>query len=215
MSRTSLSRRRSGFSLLEALIAVGVIGLAGSAILLATDASTRASDDAMEQLIARGLANQIIDEIMGLPYKEKGQAAEAWPLGKEAGESTRRVSFDDSDDFNGYSAYPPSDSWGVELGQGDGAGGVRPSAFRVAADYFDDWAVRVAVSYVDETDLSLTLASPETSGARAVEVVIYRVELTDARDETEDAEIVAEHTKTVTELLRIRRVCSYVPPFGG
>ena len=195
----SMSRRR-GFSLAEALIALSVIGLAGAALLLATESASMASRDALEQLIANGLANQLVDEILGLPYKEKGQLPDVWPMGTEAGESAvpqLRSLYDDSDDFNGYCAEPIQDAWAVELGQGDGRGGLRPADFQLASDYFDDWYVVIVVSYVDEDDLSVNLPTPTTSNARAIEVSVFRIEGTARR-----------------EITRVRRVTSYVPQIG-
>jgi len=195
------SSRRLGFSLAEALIALSVMGLAGAAMLLATESASMASRDALDQLIANGLANQLVDEIMGLPYKEQGQAFDVWPMGTERGESALpklRSLYDDSDDFTGYYAQPVQDAWAIELGQGDGRGGVRHANFRIAADYFDDWYVQIGVSYVDESDLSVNLSSSDTSGMRAVEVSVFRVD-----------------GKSRREVAKVRRVSSYVPPWGS
>jgi type II secretory pathway pseudopilin PulG len=198
-ARRGRTRRIAAFTLTEALVAITIISLAGSALLLATQTSMDSSQEALDQAIADGLANQLIDEIFGLPYMEKGETAFDWPLGIEAGEVAspqRRSLFDDSDDYHGYLMLPLRDEWGIELGLGDGNGGLRHAAFRLRDDMFDRWGVRIRVRYADESDLAQDLSGTATSGFRAVQVEVVKF-----RDDN-----------TIRWLADVRRVYGYVPP---
>ena len=144
--------------------------MASSSLLLASYTSMYHTTDAVDRALAAGIAEQLLDEITGLPYKEKGTSAYS-VLGPEAGETTR-LSFDDLDDYNGYSETGVlADRWGVQLGQGDGAGNLRDPAFRASNTYFR-WHVQVSVVYVNENDPTEVLAAGLTSGLRRVDLQI-------------------------------------------
>jgi hypothetical protein len=171
--------------------------MAASALLLATEASSESSRFALERTIASGIATQLVDEILSLPYHEKSGSPFDWPLQPEVGELTdpvQRSRYDDTDDFNGYQAVPLEDAWSVPLGTGDDAGGLRRSAFALPADYFADWSVSIDVHYVDEANPSLDLPAGSTSGLRALLVTVSRLDGGVTRN-----------------LATIRRVYSHVP----
>ncbi|MCA9270890.1 MAG: type II secretion system protein, partial [Planctomycetales bacterium] len=98
---------RRGFSLIEAMVAMTVMALAGSALLLGVEASMRTTVDNLDRAVATGLARQSIDEIMGHLYT----AADPYqyPLGPNSWEKSGagRERFNDTDDFHGYSSTPP------------------------------------------------------------------------------------------------------------
>lgn len=193
---------RSGFTLVEALVAISLIAMCGAALLLATELALDSSTRSVDEKIARGLANQLIDEILGLPYVEKGEPASQqwWQLGPETGEwswPVVRNSYDDADDYRVLSMYPPTDEFAVELGLGDEQGGLRHPNFRVRDNYFDDWLVFLIIWHADESDLSANIYSGSSvSGFRAIEVTI--------RKYNDDG--------TWQELTKLRRVFGYVPP---
>ena len=194
----SVSLRRGGFTLVEAMVAITLIGLAGSALLLATQASMDASDFAFEQNLARGVASQVIDEVLGRRYGAAGASPYQYPMqadGDEISTPQRRILFDDTDDFNNYGSRPLRDPWAIELGQGDGAGGLRHENFRLRDDYFDQWAIAIHVYYADATDLSKNLTGSNTSDYRSVEVTVAKYD--------EDG--------SVRTLATTRRVYAYVP----
>jgi hypothetical protein len=177
---------------------VTILAMAASALLLATQASSESTRFALEQTLAAGIAAQLVDEVLGLPLKEKSESPFDWPLGPEPGELTepvRRVFFDDIDDFNGYESTPIVDAWAVPLGMGDDAGGLRLSSLALPANYFSDWSAAIDVRYVDEDDPSQDLPDGSTSGLRAVLVSVFR---------TDDG--------VSRNLVTIRRVIGYVPP---
>jgi prepilin-type N-terminal cleavage/methylation domain-containing protein len=192
------SRRRSGFTLVEAMVAITLIALAGSALLLATQTSMDSSEYAFEQNLARAIANQMIDEVLGRRYGAAGASPYQYPLqasGSETSSPQRRILFDDTDDFNNYASRPLRDPWAIELGQGDGAGGFRHENFRLRDDYFDNWSVDVHVYYADSTDLSKNLTGSNTSDFRAVEVTIGKY--------GDDG--------SLRQLATVRRVYAYIP----
>lgn len=191
-------KRRAAFSLVEAIVAITILGMAVSALLLATQASSTATDDALDRTVASGLAQQIIDEIMGRPYKEASAPVEVWPLGLDAGESptsSERIQFDDIDDYHDYTVSPPAGPWGIPLGSGNSKGGYRNSALRLPNQFWNGWSVTVDVRYVDPDELAVDLTTGSTSEYRAVIVTVHRSTGTGSRT-----------------LEKVRRVCSYVPP---
>lgn len=197
-------RPRTGFTLIEALAALAIMALAGSVLLLAAQTSLDATDEAAKQFIAQGICEQVLDEIMTKRYMEAGSTYDQSKLAQDAGETTR-LSFDDSDDFNGYSVRPIQGMYGQTLGIGDDAGGQRHANFRIVNGFFNKWRLRVDVYYVSSNDLSVRLDNPavaaggtlsSTSGYRAGEVTV----------EYQDSD------GTYKTLARGRRVYAYVPP---
>ncbi len=197
---TSAKRHtRGGFTLVEAIVSISIVAIAGSVLLLGVQTSLESTADALERTIAGGIARELIDEVLSKPYMDK-QAADPrqYPLAPSSEEKAGdgRELYDDTDDFNDYVAQPAEDTWGVELGQGDGAGGTRHLNFQCEGSYFDDWRQEIEVYYVDENDPSVRLAPSQTSNVRCVEVHIYR--------ENADG--------TLRKLANLRRVYAYVPP---
>ena len=196
-----LQRPARGFSLIEAMVALSVTTMAAAALLLALETSLSSTSDALERTIATGIAEQLLDEALGLPYVDKANGDVLQPVLSASGDERigkRRDLFDDIDDYNdlgsGYSCQPPLDPWAIELGQDDGAGGRRHASFRAPASMMSNWREEVEVYYVDEANNFRRLASG-TSHYRAVEVRISRL----------------QSDGTVVPLVNLRRVHAYVP----
>ena len=203
-SRRTDGLRRAGFTLAEAMVSITLITLAGSALLLATELTLDSSVDALEEKVADGLANQMIDEILGLPYVEKGDSPtqQFAHLGPESGESSVpvvRANYDDIDDYVVVISRPITNEFAIERGQGNGSGGLRHPHFRLDDEFFDDWSLEVAIRHADESDLSQNLSSEtSTSDFLAIEVSVWKL----ADDGTR------------SRLTQVRRVIGYVPPSG-
>ncbi|NQT38753.1 MAG: type II secretion system protein [Planctomycetes bacterium] len=201
MNRSSTSAAehcRAAFTLIEALVAVSITAIAGTVLLLGTTSSLQATDDSLRRTIALGLAEQLLDEVLGARYMEYGTSpypTSLSPGGDEAATGTREL-FDDVDDYNGVLAQPPEDPWGVPLGTEGTAGAQRHPNFQLPPEFFDRWRQEVSVYYVSESDLATPLAVGQTSDYRAVDVRIVR----------------DDPQRGVQELARLRRVVSYVPP---
>lgn len=167
---------RAAFTLVEALVALTLMMLAGAAILLSIDATLTTSQIAVEETIADGMARQLVDEVLGKRYMATHTSPYQTPLGHSGweGQGNGRERFNDTDDFHGFNRSGPEDIWGNNLGQGDGAGGLRHPAMQVPTRFFANWRQRIEVYYVDPDDLSKRLSGNETSNYRAVEVTIDR-----------------------------------------
>ena len=190
------ARRRSGFSLVEAILAISITALAGSVLLLGVESSLRTTSDAVDRTIADGLARQLLDEIATKRFMAPGTSSTATPFGPTALESagSGRERFDDADDYHAFAALPAEGVWGETLGTGDDFGAPRHAAFQVPAGYFDRWRQRVEVYFVDPTDHRVRLSSG-TSQYRAIEVHIEYV----------------DPDGVVLPLASRRRVIAYVP----
>jgi len=190
--------RYRGFTLVEVMVALTIMTMAGSALLLTTYSAMDTATAVLDQTIAQGIARQFLDEAMGLAYAEPGSDPLSPHLGPEDGEDvdTARLLFcDDTDDFAGYQAMPPVDLWGKAMGTGDDQGHLRDPNFQLRTGHFKNWELKSTVVYVDETNPEELLPTGSTSGMRVIEVSVYK------RLDNEPARL----------LVTMRRVFSHVP----
>jgi type II secretory pathway pseudopilin PulG len=189
---------RRAFSLVEALVALTIMSLAGSVMLLAVESCLTATTEAVDRLIADGMANQLLDEISLKRFMAPGDT----PLSISGPNATEtagsgRERFNDMDDYKNFSAHPAQGIWGETLGTGNDSGLPRNTNFCVPSSQFTNWRQRVDIYFVNATNHSQKLTSG-TSYYRAVEVTIEYVD-TDG---------------SVIPLARRRRVYAYLPPPG-
>lgn len=182
--------RRSGFSMVEALIAVTITTIGGAALLTSIGAAVHTSTDAAHRAVARGLAAQLIDEIAARRFPASTNLLLA---------ATSRISFDDIDDYDGWSARPPQDREGLSIGiDGGTVSGVavpRPDALRADVDLIGQFTRRVDVERIQpDAGSGWTVVSKHTNFRR----VRVRVDYTDAQSNT-------------ATLAEISRVFTYVP----
>jgi len=201
MCRTSLTksgRIAAGFTLVEATVALAITTVAGAALLLGINSSIQTTNEALDQTIAAGMAQQLLDEIVGGRYAAVGVDGYQTSFGPSSWEKcgAGRERYDDIDDYHGLSLQPPEDCYGIELGTEDGEGDQRHPNFQAPPGFFDRWKQEVEVYYVGEADLGTRLAPGQVSDYRAIEVRVLR----------EDPE------RGWQELARRRRVVAYVPP---
>jgi type II secretory pathway pseudopilin PulG len=190
---------RGGFTLVEAMVAISIVAMAGTAMLLGIASAMTTSYDAMDRTIAQGMAEQIVDEVAGRMYA-LGNNHYEWPLAASGAEQALAGrQFNDIDDYNGSGSglthQPPVDWLGITLGTDDGEGNQRHPNFQVSSGYFDDWRQEIDVYYVNDSDPSIRLTGSNTSDSRAVEVRIMR----------------KGDANSYRELANIRRVFSYIP----
>lgn len=88
-------RAGRGFTLIEAIVAIVVIGVALTGLLLAVGASVRGSADPVVQRQMLAIAQQFIEEVQLKPW---AAAANAAPAG------CARDTYNDLLDYNGYSS---------------------------------------------------------------------------------------------------------------
>jgi type II secretory pathway pseudopilin PulG len=155
-ARRAQPRRRStphgrcarGFSLVEAVVAAGIVGimLLASVNLLGGAVRARAADN--DHRTALMLAQQLMAEIQQQPYKDESLTAVLF--GPELGESTAdRSAFDDVDDYNGFIEKPPRLKDGTLLSG------------------YGTWKRKVTVKYVMPGSLATSLAD---TGLELIEV---------------------------------------------
>ena len=145
-------RSAAAFTLVEALVAISITAMAGSVLLLGSTVSLQNTDEALRQTVALGLAQQLMNEVVG------------------------SSSMAEIDRYDGFKSEPPLDRWGVELGTEDGKGGQRHSHFRAVDGVLDRFCREVHVAHVDPADLTTRLPLGKTSDYRLVEVrVTYDV----------------------------------------
>lgn len=185
----SASPRRRGFSMVEALMAVTVTTIAGTALLTSIGAAVRTSTGAAHTAVARGLAEQMMDEIAARRFPESSNPP---PAGKS------RENFDDIDDYDGWSARPPQGRSGRVLGTeggDDGSNSLRPAEMQADLELLGRFTRRVEVERVQPDGGSgWNVVAGHTNFRR----VTVRVEHTDAE------------SKTAT-LAEISRIFAYVP----
>jgi len=151
MNRPSVRRRAppaAAFTLVEALVSITITAIAASVLLLGIESSLRTTDEGLEQTIATGMAQQLLDELVGAHDR------------------------DQIDAYDGLRKQPPVDRWGIELGKDDGEGGERHPLFRAPEGFFDRWRQEIDVHCVSESALTTPLADGVTSDYRLVEVRI-------------------------------------------
>lgn len=174
------------------------MSLAGSVMLLAVESCLTSTTEAVDRLIADGMANQLLDEISVKRFMAPGDT----PLSISGPNATEtagsgRERFNDLDDYKNFSAKPAQGIWGETLGTGNDSGAARNASFSVPSSQFTNWRQRVDIYFVSPTNHSQKLTSG-TSYYRAVEVTIEYVD-TDG---------------SVVPLAKRRRVYAYLPPPG-
>lgn len=197
MNRRRL-QSRSGFTLTEALVALSLTAMAGAVLLVTAQSAVDTGDEALEQTIALGMAQQLVDEVLGATYCAKGASPTDTFLGRNSYEEggSGRERYSDTDDYNDLRITPVEDRYGSVLGSGNGAGGLRNANFRLRSNYFSSWRQEVDIYYVSDSNPAQKLSGTSTSNTRAVEVRITRTDSSGRR----------------RELAKIRRVYSYVQP---
>lgn len=89
--------RRGGFSLLEGLLASGILAFAAAALLLPFSVGAANNTVVVDQAAAVNLGEALMEEILAKPFYDPNSATR---VGPETGET--RTSFDNIDDYDGY-----------------------------------------------------------------------------------------------------------------
>ncbi|GAB4140129.1 MAG: hypothetical protein Tsb009_09330 [Planctomycetaceae bacterium] len=106
-ARQRQSGTRHGITMVESLIAISVTAIAGGALLTSLSASIQASSHSADVLVARGLAEQLMDEISATRFPNETDLRTA---------SIYRIDFNDLDDYHNWTSTPPVDRYGMKLG---------------------------------------------------------------------------------------------------
>lgn len=150
--RPSLRKPARGFALVEAAVAVVIVSVMLVAALRLVGASGVSQAVASERLRASALAQGLMTEILDRSYDDPNEAS---ILGIELSEvAGGRASFDDVDDYGGYTESPPRDRTGAVIPGWTG------------------WSRQVAVDWVNPANLSQ--ARIIESGVRRITVTVKR-----------------------------------------
>ena len=93
-------KRRSGFTLMEALLAAVILTIAVSSIVMPFTAAAQQTLENTRQTLAANLAQEMMEEILAQPFNDE-DVDWKYVLGPDIGENTRDL-FDNMDDYNGY-----------------------------------------------------------------------------------------------------------------
>jgi MSHA pilin protein MshD len=156
-TRTALARQHplQGLTLLEVVVSTMIAGFMVVASLNSLGAATRTSTSTGNRAIAAGLADDLMSEILPLPYTDPNGTT---TFGPDGGESAGpRSVFDDVDDFNGWNQSPPKNRDGTTI----------PDR--------TNWRHRVDVVRVTPTDPTVATSGSTDAGAKRIRVAIeYR-----------------------------------------
>ena len=104
-------RKNNGFTLIEIIVTLVVIGIAAVALLSVFTNVIRGSADPVIQQQATTIAEAYLEEILLRPFEDP-QGGETGGL---EGDETGRDDYDDVQDYSALPAGPPADQFGVPI----------------------------------------------------------------------------------------------------
>jgi len=160
---------RSGVTLVETVIAVSLMTFAASALLTALSSSVQVSTDSLHVAVASGLADQLMDEIAMVKFPSATSTFGGGGMG--------RTSFDDLDDYNGYSVSPPQARSGMLIGtEGQNSSGsalYRPQQFQPDPRSLSRYRQQVTVEKIAESGTTWVTVSQSTTLRRVTVTITY------------------------------------------
>ncbi|MHC4727914.1 MAG: type IV pilus modification PilV family protein [Planctomycetota bacterium] len=154
------SRRKNGFTLIEVLIGVLLVGLAIVSLISANGAFTQANGSGVELSTAEFLIEQIRELTTMLPVIDPNTGTSTF--GPEASETL--LSYNDLDDFNGANFSPPV------------------SASRIALNDLSAYTQQITVENVSASDFEQVVGNHTSFFVRVnVKVLLNTTEVSSAR----------------------------------
>src|SRR5262245_18021015 len=108
-SRVIVQTRRNGFSLIEAMTAVVLVGIACTAMLLSVSQAIQSSDSNQGVNRANGIAQDLMNEISACRWADSGSPQHRGPENGEVVAGSR-AGFTDLDDYDRWSGSPQTKS---------------------------------------------------------------------------------------------------------
>jgi hypothetical protein len=161
---------RSAFSLAETLMCMLLVGTVLVASLYTVGDATIARQATGDRGVGQLLAQDLISEILRLPYQDPDQTP---IMGAEGGESTgNRSSFDDIDDFHMWTQTPPVYIDGCQVGDLNCDGMIQPEL----GEYdLSDWTRTAKVERVAAGQLTASGDAGSETGIKRITVdVLYK-----------------------------------------
>ncbi len=146
-------RRPHGFTLVEVVLTVFIVGVGLVASLQVLPVLIRTSEAASERLVAQGLATELLAEIAMLPFEDPDGSVKFGPEDNE--DPTTRADFDDIDDYVFWQASPPQKKDGSP--EPDASGYTRA----------------VMVNSVEHDDFN-QYSAPDTNKPKRIAVIVTR-----------------------------------------
>jgi hypothetical protein len=103
-------RRPRGFSQFEVAMSALIAGVILTAALNLTGSASRGQVQNNDQLRARLIANNLMAEVLELPFEDPSQTPVFGPESGETMSPARRTQFDDVDDYHNWSSAPQTKS---------------------------------------------------------------------------------------------------------
>ncbi|MEZ6190757.1 MAG: type II secretion system protein [Phycisphaerales bacterium] len=148
--RSDLIHAVAGFTLIESVMSMLIVGLMLVAALNTIGASHLAQRKGTEQHVGPLLAQELMAEILSQDYQEPEDTV---VFGRETGENSgSRATWDDVDDYDGWSASPPEAKDGTVMTARAG------------------WTRSVTVAWADTLNLNNTALLP--SGIKRIKVTV-------------------------------------------
>lgn len=111
------NRRTAGFTLVEMIIAIVIIGVGLAGVLLAFNTTVKSSADPMIHKQMLAVAEEIMEEVLLKPFTPPAggftQSNTSWPVACAPATAARRTDFDDVSDYDKYQTTGICDIDGV------------------------------------------------------------------------------------------------------
>ena len=134
---TPKTKRRSGFTLVEVLVASTIVGTVFVAALMSMQVSSQGNEAADEVTTAIMLAQQVRTLVMNMPFRDQDEGD--WNKNPGPDGSSPDVWVDDMDDLLGHTYNPPRSAVPVDASGTNHLGTVMEG--------YNDWSQTVSITY--------------------------------------------------------------------
>jgi hypothetical protein len=157
--------------MVESLTSITITAVAGAALLTSAAATVQSTTQLADRTVARGLADQLMDEVAAVRFPDGTVPA--------AAAGSPRSAFRTIDDFASYSVQPPVDRYnrtiGTEGAALTGSDQYRPTPLQPSMPYVNEFRQQVLVERVQPSGSTWTAVSQNTNYRRAT-VTITRTD---------------------------------------
>jgi MSHA pilin protein MshD len=152
MGLRSINRSERGFTLIEVLLTITLVGVGLVATMRALPIALQMSEASRQSMEAQQLASEMLAELSRQPFEDPTKRRRRF--GRERDEAAEtRADFDDIDDYDGWTASPPQNRDGTPQTE------------------FADYRRTVAVACVDTDDYTRLQSS---GNAKRITITISR-----------------------------------------